>query len=160
MVPAGTPKAEGTGFGQPESIAVVFPGGPMMTGLPWGTGSSAQPGEMETEAQGRTDTLLFPSRGGVLTLVLWLPMGFKPSMPLGTMADWLRRRGRGAAPTCRSAAPAKAPVGGRHGEAALLETVATVGEVRHISLEYEGHRPPHDQPCRKCFRISFLECGG
>lgn len=70
MVPAGTPEAGETGFGQPESITVAFPGGPMMTGLLQGTGSSAQPGEMETEGQGGTDTLLFPSRVVVLTLVL------------------------------------------------------------------------------------------
>lgn len=55
MVPAGTPEAGGTGFGQPESITVAFPGGPLMTGLLWGTGSSAQPGEVETDRRSGRD---------------------------------------------------------------------------------------------------------
>lgn len=38
--------------------------------------------------------------------------------------------------------------------------VATVGEVHHISLEYEGHRPPHNQACRKGFQSVFSSVMG
>lgn len=158
VVPAGTLEAEGTGVGSEVSTAVVFPVGPRMTGFLWGTGSSAQPGEDETEGQGGADArthgthAVFPSRVVALTLALWLPMGPKPSMPLGAMAAWPRSRGRGVAPTLRSAAPAKAPAGGRYRESRLLEMVATVGD--------GGHPPPQDQACSKRFQIPFLECGG
>lgn len=70
VVPAGTPGAEGTGVGWQENTAVALPVGPMMTGLLWGTGSSAQPGEDNTEDQGVTVTPLFPSPAVILTLVL------------------------------------------------------------------------------------------
>lgn len=116
VVPAGTPGAEGTGVGWQENTGVALPVGLTMTGLLWGTGSSAQPGE-DTEDQGATVTPLFPSHVVILTLALWPPMGPKPSMPLGAMAVWPRSWGRGVAPTFRSAAPAKAPVGGRYREA-------------------------------------------
>lgn len=131
MVPAGTPEVEGTGLGQQANTAVAFLAGLMTTGLLWGTGLSARPGEGETGGQGRTGSLLSPGHVAALTLALWLPMGPKPSMPLGTTAAWPRSRGRGVAPTCRSCMPAKAPVGG-------------------------GYREAHS----KCFQITFLECAG
>lgn len=55
VVPAGTPGAEGTGVGWQENTGVALPVGLTMTGLLWGTGSSAQPGE-DTEDQGATVT--------------------------------------------------------------------------------------------------------
>lgn len=87
----------------------------------------------ERDGQGRTDTLLFPSCVVALTLVLWPPMGLRPSMPLGTMAVWLRSRGRGAAPTCRSTAPAKAPVGVGHREAGMWWLIVGTRYLCHLA---------------------------
>lgn len=69
VVPAGNPGAEGTGVGWQENTAVALPVGPMMSGLLWGTGSSAQPGEDNTD-QRVTVTPLFPSHAVILTLAL------------------------------------------------------------------------------------------
>lgn len=65
--------------------------------------------------------LLLRTHVVALTLAPWLAKGPKPSTPWGPMPAGPWSRGPGVAPTCRSAAPAKAPAGGKHRDTAELE---------------------------------------
>lgn len=158
VVPAGTLEAEGTGVGSEVSTAVVFPVGPRMTGFLWGTGSSAQPGEDETESQGGTDARTHARR-------LSQPCS-------GTYAGSVAAYGaqtQHASGGHGSLAPEQGTRGRTHTQVGCPSQGTCRRKVqRKLEVCWKwwpqwgmgGHPPPQGQTCSKLFQIPFLECGG